>query len=51
MTDKSGSETLRNARRHAWSRLNNQKVGAYAEYFFKMEFTMAGFQVYSTGGR
>lgn len=41
-------ETLRNSRRHAWSKLNKQQVGAYAEYYFKMEFTMAGFQVYST---
>lgn len=48
MTSESGLENLRNARRHAWSKLNKQQVGAYAEYFFKMEFTMAGFQVYST---
>jgi hypothetical protein len=39
---------LQNSRRHAWSKLSKQQVGAYAEYFFKMEFTMAGFQVYST---
>lgn len=39
---------LSNSGRHAWSKLNKQQVGAYAEYFFKMEFTMAGFQVYST---
>jgi len=48
MTNESSLETLRNSRRHAWSKLNNQQVGAYAEYYFKMEFTMAGFQVYST---
>ncbi|WP_186420857.1 DUF4365 domain-containing protein [Bosea sp. CS1GBMeth4] len=36
-----------NSHRHAWSKLNQQQLGAYAEYFFKMEFTMAGFQVYS----
>jgi hypothetical protein len=34
--------------RYQWSRLNNQQVGAYTEYFVKMEFTMFGFQVYST---
>lgn len=39
---------LTNSHRHAWSKLNRQQVGAYAEYFFKMEFTMAGFQVYSS---
>ncbi len=39
---------LRAARRHIWSKLKNQQLGAYAEYFFKMELTMAGFQVYST---
>lgn len=39
---------LSSSHRHAWSKLNKQQVGAYAEYFFKMEFTMAGFQVYST---
>lgn len=33
---------------YAWSRLNKQQVGAYAEYFVKMELTMYGFQVYST---
>ncbi len=34
--------------RYAWSRLNRQQVGAYTEYFVKMELTMHGFQVYST---
>ena len=33
---------------YQWSRLNNQQVGAYAEYFVKMELTLHGFQVYST---
>lgn len=32
--------------RNAWSRLNKQQVGAYAEYFVKMELTMYGFEVY-----
>jgi len=31
-----------------WSSLNRQQVGAYAEYFVKMQFTMFGFQVYET---
>lgn len=44
----SDRQDLKASRRHAWSKLNRQQVGAYAEYFFKMEFTMAGFQVYST---
>ena len=31
-----------------WSALNRQQVGAFAEYFVKMELTMHGFEVYST---
>jgi hypothetical protein len=34
--------------RYQWSLLNKQQVGAYAEYFVKMELTMYGFQVYET---
>lgn len=34
--------------RYIWSRLNKQQVGAFTEYFVKMEFTMYGFQVYGT---
>jgi hypothetical protein len=34
--------------RYEWSRLNHLQVGKYAEYFVKMEFTMYGWQVYST---
>ena len=34
--------------RYDWDRLNKQQVGAYAEYFVKMELTMYGFQVYGT---
>lgn len=34
--------------RHQWNKLSRQQVGAYAEYFVKMELTMHGFQVYST---
>jgi hypothetical protein len=33
--------------RYIWSKLNTQQVGAYFEYFMKMEFTMYGFEVYS----
>lgn len=33
---------------YQWSLLNNQQVGAYTEYFVKMELTMHGFQVYET---
>ena len=33
---------------YIWSRLNKQQVGAFTEYFVKMELTMYGFQVYRT---
>jgi hypothetical protein len=51
MSDKeslSQSETAPSMERFIWSRLNKQQVGAYVEYFVKMELTMYGFQVYST---
>ena len=32
--------------RYCWNQLNSQQVGAYAEYFVKMEFTRHGFQVF-----
>ncbi len=31
-----------------WGGLTKQRVGAYAEYFVKMELTRYGFQVYGT---
>jgi hypothetical protein len=34
--------------RHNWSALSKQQVGAYVEYFVKMELTMFGFHVYGT---
>jgi len=34
--------------RYNWKKLNNQQVGAYTEYFVKMELTMYGFQVFTT---
>ena len=34
--------------RYIWSSLNKQQVGAFTEYFVKMELTMYGFQVYGT---
>lgn len=34
--------------RYRWKELNRQQVGAYTEYFVKMELTMYGFQVYET---
>jgi hypothetical protein len=34
--------------KYRWSALTNQQVGAYVEYFVKMELTMFGFQVYGT---
>jgi hypothetical protein len=35
-------------KRYDWQHLNTQQLGAYAEYFVKMELTMYGFQVYQT---
>lgn len=34
--------------KHKWSALNSMQVGRYAEYFVKMEFTMYGFEVYTS---
>ena len=34
--------------RYRWSQLTRQQVGAFSEYFVKMEMTMHGFQVYGT---
>ena len=34
--------------RFDWKNLNRQQVGAFAEYFVKMELTMYGFQVYGS---
>ena len=34
--------------RYDWSRLNRLQLGRYAEYFAKMEFTLFGFDVYTT---
>ncbi len=45
MTETQPSKGLK---RYQWSRLNKQQVGAYTEYFVKMELTMYGFQVYKT---
>jgi len=30
-----------------WKRLSSLQIGQYAEYFVKMEFTLAGFDVYT----
>jgi hypothetical protein len=34
--------------RYNWSRLNSLQLGRYAEYFVKMEFTLFGFDIYSS---
>ncbi|MDQ3707677.1 MAG: DUF4365 domain-containing protein [Chloroflexota bacterium] len=34
--------------RYNWGKLNRMQLGRYAEYFVKMEFTMFGFDVYSS---
>ena len=34
--------------RYAWSRLSPLQLGRYAEYFVKMEFTLYGFDVYTS---
>lgn len=36
------------ANRYDWKRLNNVQLGRYAEYYTKMEFTLFGFDVYSS---
>lgn len=33
--------------RHDWSRLNHLQLGRYAEYYFKMEFTLWGMSVFT----
>ena len=34
--------------RFDWNRLNSLQLGSYAEYFVKMEFTLYGFDVYTS---
>lgn len=34
--------------RYTWSRLSSLQLGRYAEYFVKMEFTLYGFDVYTS---
>lgn len=34
--------------RYDWSRLNHLQVGRFAEYFVKMEFTLYGFDIYTS---
>jgi len=34
--------------RYDWARLNQLQVGRYAEYFTKMEFTLYGYEVYTS---
>jgi hypothetical protein len=34
--------------RYDWSRLNHLQVGKFAEYFVKMEFTLYGFDIYTS---
>jgi hypothetical protein len=34
--------------RYSWSLLNHLQLGRYAEYFVKMEFTLFGFDVYTS---
>ena len=34
--------------RYNWSQLNHLQIGRYAEYLVKMEFTLFGFDVYTT---
>lgn len=34
--------------KYDWSRLNPLQLGRYAEYFVKMEFTLYGFDIYTT---
>ncbi len=41
-------EALLGPARYDWSRLSSLQVGRYSEYFVKMEFTLFGFDVYSS---
>lgn len=34
--------------KYRWSPLNRQQIGRYAEYYVMMEFTLYGFEVYSS---
>ena len=34
--------------RYNWDHLSNLQLGKYAEYFVKMKFTLAGFDVYTS---
>src|SRR5690554_1777229 len=34
--------------KYDWTRLNHLQLGRYAEYFAKMEFTLFGFEVYTS---
>lgn len=34
--------------RYDWSRLNHIQIGRFAEYFVKMEFTLFGFDIYTS---
>ena len=34
--------------KYDWARLNHLQIGKYAEYFVKMEFTLHGFDVYTS---
>jgi len=34
--------------KYDWTRLNHMQLGRYAEYFAKMEFTLYGFEVYTS---
>ena len=38
---------IKETMRYTWKHLNRQQVGAFSEYFVKMEMTMHAFQVYS----
>lgn len=42
------SERNQSHTRYAWSSLNRIQKGTYGEYFAKMEFTMYGFEVYTS---
>ncbi|HET6444008.1 MAG TPA: hypothetical protein VFI27_05445 [candidate division Zixibacteria bacterium] len=45
---KSQNQPVEVAQKYNWSRLNHLQIGRYAEYFVMMEFTLYGFEVYST---
>lgn len=48
LPDKSETVVTPDSQRFDWTKLNHLQLGRYAEYFVKMEFTLYGFEVYTS---